>query len=234
MLGAAVLAGHARTSGSEGVRSVGGDIVLLGDSIFDNAAYTAGEPDVLGHLRSMLPTGWRASLRALDGARIPQLREQLSRLPRETAHLVVSIGGNDVLGNMDLLSTPRPSTTALWSLFAERVAAFESAYRAALEHVLRLEKPLTVCTIYNGNLDPAIAPAARLALTMFNDVILRTAFERSIGLIELRLVCTQPADYANPIEPSGIGGRKIAQAIMAAVGIDTAAGIASRVTALRA
>ncbi|MBM0106468.1 SGNH/GDSL hydrolase family protein [Steroidobacter sp. S1-65] len=211
---------------------MGGDIVLLGDSIFDNAAYTAGEPDVLGHLRSMLPTGWRASLRALDGARIPQLREQLSRLPGETTHLVVSIGGNDVLGNTDLLSTAMSSTT-LWSLFAERVDAFESAYRAAIEHVLTLDKAITLCTIYNGNLDAAIAPAARLALTMFNDVILRTAFERSIGLIELRLVCTQPADYANPIEPSGIGGRKIAQAIVAAVGIDTGAGIASRVTALR-
>jgi hypothetical protein len=36
----------------------------------------------------------------------------------------------------------------------------------------------------------------------------------------LRLVCTEPSDYANPIEPSGSGGRKIALAIAASLGID--------------
>ena len=35
--------------------------MLLGDSIFDNAAYTGSEPDVLHHLRSILPAGWKAS-----------------------------------------------------------------------------------------------------------------------------------------------------------------------------
>jgi len=29
----------------------------------------------------------------------------------------------------------------------------------------------------------------------------------------LRLICSEKADYANPIEPSDIGGRKIAQKI---------------------
>ena len=32
-------------------------------------------------------------------------------------------------------------------------------------------------------------------------------------MIDLRLVCCEAADYANPIEPSGSGGRKIAKAI---------------------
>jgi hypothetical protein len=38
--------------------------------------------------------------------------------------------------------------------------------------------------------------------------------------IELRHVCTEPADYANPIEPSVRGGAKIARAIARAVGAD--------------
>jgi hypothetical protein len=57
------------------------------------------------------------------------------------------------------------------------------------------------------------------ALMMFNDVILRTAFERGVPVIDLRLVCTEPSDYANPIEPSGQGGRKIADAIVCALGL---------------
>ena len=43
-------------------------IVLLGDSIFDNGAYTQGEPDVVTHLRTLLPAGARAMLLAKDGA----------------------------------------------------------------------------------------------------------------------------------------------------------------------
>jgi hypothetical protein len=42
--------------------------VLLGDSIFDNAAYVAGGPEVVKQLRQCLPGNWQASLRAIDGA----------------------------------------------------------------------------------------------------------------------------------------------------------------------
>jgi hypothetical protein len=59
---------------------------------------------------------------------------------------------------------------------------------------------------------------AVLALIVFNDVILRVAIEHRLRAIDLRLICTQAADYANPIEPSRSGGRKIAQAILRAVG----------------
>jgi hypothetical protein len=212
---------------------VSGDIVLLGDSIFDNDAYTAGEPDVLAHLRSRLPKGWHASLRARDGARISGLRNQLVRLPSRVTHLVIAIGGNDALASMDLLSTSVSSTAAALALFDERVSAFESAYRAAIADVLKERKKLTLCTIYNGNLEPSLARGARLALTMFNDAILRTAFEHSIDVIELRLVCTEPADYANPIEPSGRGGLKIAEAIVAALGIGGGAATETRVISRR-
>jgi hypothetical protein len=53
---------------------------------------------------------------------------------------------------------------------------------------------------------------------MFNDVILRAAFERHLGVIELRAICREPGDYANRIEPSGPGGLKIARAIAHAAG----------------
>jgi hypothetical protein len=45
----------------------GEHVVLLGDSIFDNAAYTGREPDVITHLRRLLPNGWQATLCAVDG-----------------------------------------------------------------------------------------------------------------------------------------------------------------------
>ena len=51
-------------------------------------------------------------------------------------------------------------------------------------------------------LDPAFQRRASTALNAFNDVILRAAFETGTPLIDLRLVCSDPGDYANPIEPS--------------------------------
>ena len=49
---------------------------------------------------------------------------------------------------------------------------------------------------------------------VFNDVILRVGIEFGLAMIDLRFVCSSPADYANPIEPSSIGGAKIARAIV--------------------
>ena len=54
---------------------------------------------------------------------------------------------------------------------------------------------------------------ARTALMVFNDVIVRKASEFDMPLIDLRAVCSAADDYANPIEPSAIGGLKIAHAI---------------------
>jgi len=193
-------------------------IVLLGDSIFDNRAYTGGAPDVVGHLRELLPAAWRATLCAVDGSTAADLSRQLSSVPSDGSHVVISIGGNDALLNSDLLGTPVNSTAEALSLFGDRSRQFEQAYRAALDGVLAMRRDTTVCTVYNGNLVAREAALARVALMMFNDVILRTAFERGLRVIDLRLVCTEAADYANPIEPSGGGGRKIAEAIARSLG----------------
>jgi hypothetical protein len=88
-----------------------------------------------------------------------------------------------------------------------------------LSALLQLGLPTVVCTIYNGALsDPDDVRRARLALTMFNDAILRAAWERGCTVLELRLICVDPGDYANPIEPSGRGGAKIAEALARTVG----------------
>lgn len=206
-------------------------IVLLGDSIFDNQTYTAGEPDVVTHLRQQLPSPWRATLLAVDGATTNELKTQCPRVPSDTSHVVVSIGGNDVIGSSDLLATPVVSTAESLLLFGERASRFEGQYRAALGRVQALGLPITVCTIYNGSFPPDQAEVTRVALMPFNDVILRVAFDNQFTVIDLRSVCDESSDYANPIEPSGPGGRKIARAIVRAVEVGDDAGRQSRVFA---
>jgi hypothetical protein len=167
-----------------------GHIALLGDSIFDNNAYTRGEPDVAAHLRGLVPQAWRVTLLAVDGATTAGLPSQVRCVPDDATHVVISIGGNDALQNSDLLARRVSSTAQTLNLFADRVAAFEDAYRTALDPVLALGRATTVCTIYNGNLPAGEAPAARVALMPFNDAILREAFRRQIGVIDQRAGCS--------------------------------------------
>jgi hypothetical protein len=188
-------------------------LVLLGDSIFANAAYVGREPDVIGHLRSLLPPLWQATLCAVDGATTATLAGQLQRVPQDASRIIVAIGGNDALANLDLLSMKVSSSAATLAAFADRVGQFEEGYLNAVAKVLQRPLPTTICTIYNGALAGDEARLARIALMTFNDVVLRTAFEHSLDVIDLRAVCDEARDYANPIEPSGEGGRKIARAI---------------------
>ena len=95
---------------------------------------------------------------------------------------------------------------------------FEASYRAAVAACLARRLPLVVCTIYNGNFpDADYRERVVVALTAFNDAIVRTACSHGLDVIDLRAVCDSPQDYANPIEPSSIGGAKIARAIAGVV-----------------
>lgn len=219
---------------------INGHLVLLGDSILDNGAYTSGGPDVVTHLRGLLPAGWRATLLALDGSLVGDLDGQLSELPADTSHAVVSMGGNNVLMNLDILRLRVRSEPEALVKLGQRVAVFERAYRKAINRLLSLGRETVVCTIYNASLDTAAgaaalglsseeAAAALVALTAFNDVILRVSVEAKLRVIELRLVCTEPADYANTIEPSVRGGEKIARAIVRAFGLGVPTAEASRI-----
>src|SRR3954468_2790312 len=73
-------------------------VVLLGDSIFDNKSYVGAGPAVIDQLRRELPSGWQATLLAVDGRTASEVAHQLRGLPRDASHLVVSAGGNDALG----------------------------------------------------------------------------------------------------------------------------------------
>jgi len=70
-------------------------------------------------------------------------------------------------------------------------------------------------------------------LCLFNDAILREAFRVGVPVLDLRLVCTEAADYArsSPIEPSVVGGGKIARAISRLVTGNDFQGEGSRVFA---
>jgi len=192
-----------------------GHAVLLGDSIFDNAAYVgAGEPDVVRQTQEQLPRGWQATLFAVDGSVIGNVPAQLRRLPADASHLVLSVGGNDALRHARLLEDPARSMAEALDMLARTGDDFERAYQLMLEETLARHLPTAVCTIYNPRFtDALMQKLAVTALCIFNDAIIRAAFTRGLPLLDLRLICDDERDYANPIEPSARGGAKIAAAI---------------------
>jgi hypothetical protein len=194
-------------------------VVLLGDSIFDNAAYVAaGASDVVRQVCQRLPHGSRATLVAVDGSTTRDVRDQLRRLPADATHLVVSAGGNDALHNSDFLTQSARSTAEALLGLADIADLFERGYLAMLAEVLARGLPTAICTIYYPRFpEVGLQRMAVAALAVFNDCIIRAAFAHGLSLIDLRFICTEAGDYANPIEPSARGGEKIARAIVEAV-----------------
>lgn len=191
-----------------------GHVVLLGDSIFDNASYVQGGPSVVDHLRKRLPEGWKATLAAVDGAVVDDVRAQFKSIPSDATHLVLSAGGNDALGVSGLVRHgPSDSFAHVLVTLHSIQAEFQQSYRRLLDGLLALQRPLAVCTIYDAI--PILEPAEYAGLCLFNDVILREAFRKKLPVVDLRLVCPHAGCYAavSPIEPSVEGGGRIADAL---------------------
>jgi len=192
------------------------DVFLLGDSIFDNAPYVPKDAEVRAQLQAMLGASHRVILLARDGDVLVDVRAQVARARKMTAgpgHVLVSCGGNDVLGLVGYMQSPAKSVLEAVELLASWQAEFRFEYRRMLDEVSTLGLPVAVATIYDGV--PGLAPGLRTALGVFNDVILREAVQRQRPVLDLRVLCHEAADYSamSPIEPSEQGGRKIAGAI---------------------
>ncbi len=205
-------------------------IILCGDSIFDNASYVKqGEADVTKQVASLLPTGSEVSRLAIDGDVTDGISKQLIRLPSEASHIFISVGGNDALGYLDIFSKEINTVGEAFFLLSERRTVFEKQYHAMLEIALSFALPLTVCSIYYPRFHANIGlervselfniNGERMqemvmgALAVYNDIITKEAFQAGIPLIDLRVLCNEAEDFANPIEPSEKGGQKIANLI---------------------
>jgi hypothetical protein len=192
-------------------------LILLGDSIFDNASYVAGDPSVIEQVNRELLPDWKATLLAVDGDTTSDVFLQLRRVPSDTTHFVLSVGGNDALGCIASLEAPATSVRQALVPLNRIKSEFQANYTALHAELAATGIPLIVCTIYNAV--PGLPPELQTALGMFNDVIISGAAARGLPVLDLRLICTEPGDYSaeSPIEPSSQGGAKLAKSLVGAV-----------------
>ncbi len=188
-------------------------VALLGDSIFDNASYIPGEPPVQEQLQALLLDAWQVRLLAVDGDFTADVMHQIEELPEDTSHLVISCGGNDALQYSGILDEGDHHNPSVLQMISEARAEFQRDYENMLACITSLKRPTAVCTIYDSV--PRLEAIKKTALAIFNEVILRQAAKNKLPVIDLRIICSDPADYSaiSSIEPSASGGEKIAKVI---------------------
>ena len=189
---------------------------LLGDSIIDNKVYVGPhELSVTEHLHNL--TDDVINSIAVDGHTTKDvIHAQLDNLPYYSTHQVLSIGGNDLLQNMFFLkNTEQLTANEVFEQSVGIMAPIKRRYQTIVEKLSLQNSNILLCTVYEGNLlnDPLlydIALSSKAMVSMLNDIVYSTANTYNAQVLELRNIFTKPKDYANPIEPSHIGGSKFA------------------------
>lgn len=189
-------------------------LVLLGDSVFDNAPYVDTGQSVTEELHRLLPADSDLTLLARDGAIVRDVYDQLKRVPDDATELVLSVGGNDAVSHWSVLEEPVGQVRNGLVKMGAVVADFADEYAALLDALLGAGPPVTVCTIYEGDFrEFGEQEAVNAAVALFDSAIYRAANARVLPVIDLRDICTSPSHFTQTIEPSAVGSRAIASAI---------------------
>jgi len=205
-------------------------LVMLGDSVFDNASYLQkGERDTEAWVRHYLQgEALDIDFLAEDGATTKCVKEtQLGDIDAEAEYIVLSIGGNDLLQSFSCLETNQGSMAQTLSFFEEEIrTTFNNSYGAMINAIRsRAQKAkIMAFDIYYPFWDldsplfkelpqhsEVLAKASRVAIDLFNKNIRDHLRDGEVK--NLAAICCERRHFANPIEPSTIGSECIAVAI---------------------
>ena len=181
--------------------------------------------------------------RAVDGHTMKDLLDnQLSDEGlNEATHIVTSIGGNDLLQNISFLQMTaklsevmdkdarigkwgarelNPSRNKVFEeTYFEIIKPMQQDYESIVANLSNYRAKLLLCTVYEGDLVDSdefsdVIYSSKTMLSIFNDLVYRTAQKYNAEVLELRDIFVTSEDYANPIEPSHRGGKKFAKEIV--------------------
>ena len=203
-----------------------GKLVLLGDSTIDNKVYVqTGELSVKEHLDNLVD--YEVLQIALDGAITDDvINNQIDMIPDDTSHILLSVGGNDLLQEIDFLYqdfkyTPKRVFETVIGL----LSPIADNYETIVKQLSTNRAKLLCATVYEGNLVgsvefDSISYSSKAMVSLLNDSIFRICDEHKLETLDLRNIFVSPEDYANPIEPSHQGGLKFARRITDWVGME--------------
>ena len=197
-------------------------VVLFGDSIIDNKTYVShGEFSVLEHLENI--SNYEYIQVAYDGHTTFDVQNKQLHLSTivKPSHIVLSVGGNDLLQNLSYLSKGPVSNVneAVSGIQQHIFEPLEQRFETIIEELSSQRANLLICTVYEGDLGRTdefkdVLDSSKIMVSSFNDIVYKTAKKYNADVLELREIFITSDDYANPIEPSHTGGEKLAKSIV--------------------
>ena len=169
-------------------------VSLLGDSIIDNKVYVGqGELSVTEHLKHNSSSNF--TMIAVDGDTTEDvLDNQLDNLKEPVSHIVLSIGGNDLLQNLHLLQDETSGMKFALEKCSELIGEIQENYIKILERLLQYDAKVLLCTVYEGDLESDVLlveydKAGQAMLKMHNDTVYYLASKFDVDVLELRNIC---------------------------------------------
>lgn len=178
-------------------------LLLLGDSTLDNAMYVPPGKSVYSILRGA-SWDYNPIMYAGDGFTIADVYRQVGTLPieynsRDTV-IVLSVGGNDFLSGVGY-----PTAVVDYRHLIERI---RDGFGESRLFLMNLYQPA----------DPALA-VFRIVVKKWNKFLQGLVdVGMADGIIDIYGVLGGADDFVHKIEPSVVGGEKIVEAIVGAVG----------------
>lgn len=181
-------------------------VMLLGDSILDNKNYVPKGKSVSEWLQKKVgDSGYKIKLYAKDGYTTEDVYLQIGNIPgqynSDDTIIVLSVGGNDFLSGASY----------------ERV---EITYRHLIK---RIHGIFGSCKLYVVNLYKPVDPALNIydrIITRWNRFLNELVDTTEVdGVVDIYGLIKEPQDLVHKIEPSAVGGEKIASAILNVVSI---------------
>jgi len=178
-------------------------VILMGDSVLNNANYVPSGKSVYDSLKSKLS---KVINLAKDGATISDLYRQLDKIPVDlnntNTYIYISAGGNDILNKRIELSS-----TEIQRLF-DSYMVFLNALREKLGRV-----KINILNLYLPS-DPRYQ-TYKTSIDQWNHLIQSSSSKigEMYNVVNLNTLLTSPEDFVYDIEPSESASDKIAYLI---------------------
>ncbi len=190
-------------------------VTLFGDSILNNSRYVPLGKSVGASLQDIYGKGLK--IYAQDGASIHNVYNQVeqyksyndalgSSFDKNNTHLVISVGGNDLLNAMNVRA-----------LSDEKIEKFASQYERLIKHVRNTfpEAHLYLLNVYH----PKEERYQKISkyIDKWNDTVSGLAERgdlKKVVLVDIDSIVVKEEDFVSEVEPSTKGSKKIARAIV--------------------
>ena len=179
------------------------NIVLAGDSIFDNKEYVILGESVEQNLKN---NGHDVLLLAKDGAFVADLVHQLEKMPSNLntpdTRLFISVGGNDILYKYrDTKFIDEKEINSVLEQYKNNILSIKN----------RFNIKIYLTNIYYPPLDKYVR--LHKVIRYWNNEQKKFAKKNDISLFNIDTLVTEIIHFSNEIEPSEIGSKLIADGI---------------------